>query len=117
MGGLQKIEQQSDGHSLPNVMAELRSAGQMQRKLLLYALASDDPSQGEAVRSAMLQTAEHNLQYSWQLVLQTHEEMLVSCLPHTAPSHNRCHCDLLHKRAKQKTDNSDVKGNMALRRL
>ena len=77
--GLQKIQRQSEGQSPSNALAELKAAGLMQRKLHLYMLATQDPSQEAAVRPAVLHTAEYNLQQPWQVVLQTHEDILVGC--------------------------------------
>ena len=81
--GLQQIDQQnkcSTAHSPSNVMAELKAAGLIQRKLFLFMLATQDASQEAAVRSAVLHTSTVNVQQPWQLVQQTHEDMLVGCL-------------------------------------
>ena len=80
--GLQQIDQQnkcSTAHTPSNVMAELKAAGLLQRKLFLFMLATQDASQEAAVRSAVLHTSMVNLQQPWQLVQQTHEDMLVGC--------------------------------------
>lgn len=80
VSGLQRISQQSEaspGHIQASVMDELKAAAALQRKLFLFMLASQDPSQEASVQSVLLHTTTLNLQQPWQVVRQSHENMLV----------------------------------------
>ena len=81
--GLQHIAQEGKiptEHGPTTVMAELKAAALIQRKLFICMLATQDSGQEASVRSAVLHTTAQNLQQPWPLVLETHEEILVSCL-------------------------------------
>lgn len=82
MTGFQQILEKassdsSSGGPQTDAMADLKAAGNLQRKLFMYMLAARDATQEATFQSVLLHLTELNTQKPWQLVQHVHEDMLV----------------------------------------